>query len=469
MPVWVQNLGISLYGYLWSRERLGGAFPLYVEGFTSRESWGAERFEVHLRDQLRKVLAHSLAEVPYYAKVWRELGVEASDLGHFQLADLARLPPTPKQALRHTPGEFIARDVALRRRLRRYYSSGTTGTPVTVFCTVDGHRQFRAAREARSFRWAGVSMLSPRAMIGGRLVVPKAMARPPFHRYNRAEQQVYFSAYHLSPATAPEYVAALNHHQPRVFTGYAWSYFLLARMMLEQGLNLNYQPAALVLSSERLTEPMKTVMYEAFHARAYEEYGCVEDCVLATECEAGRLHVSPDFGIVEIVDDQNRALPPGVEGRILCTSLLNEAQPLVRYDIGDIGAWSNEICPCGRALLPVLKEIVGRLEDVVTGPDGRQMVRFHGIFIDLPHVLEGQVVQETSRRFSVRVVIRPGFGEAEARQIRDRMSRRLGDVDVNVEPVPAIPRTDKGKFRAVISKLDSAEHSQNERRRLGPR
>ena len=43
----------------------------------------------------------------------------------------------------------------------------------------------------------------------------------------------------------------------------------------------------------------------------------------------------------------------------------------------------------------MLKEIVGRLEDVVVGPDGRRMVRFHGIFVGLPNVTEGQVVQRT--------------------------------------------------------------------------
>ena len=50
-------------------------------------------------------------------------------------------------------------------------------------------------------------------------------------------------------------------------------------------------------------------------------------------------------------------VPPGVEGRILCTSMLSEVRPLIRYEIGDLGAWASEPCPCGRAHLPVLKEI----------------------------------------------------------------------------------------------------------------
>src|SRR5690606_19221615 len=155
----------------------------------------------------------------------------------------------------------------------------------------------------------------------GRMVVPKAGGRAPFHRYNFAEEQVYFSAYHIAPAHVCEYVKGFNQHRPRLLTGYANSYFLLARMMNEQGITLDYEPDAIVLCSEKLTARMKAEIHRAFRARAFEEYGAVENCVLATECEHGSLHVSPDFGVLEIVDENNRPVPPGVEGKLLCTGL----------------------------------------------------------------------------------------------------------------------------------------------------
>ena len=154
---------------------------------------------------------------------------------------------------------------------------------------------------------------------------------------------------------------------------------------------------------------MRIVIQETWGCRVFEEYGSVENCGLATECEHGNLHVSPDFGIIEIVDREGMPVPPGVEGKILCTGLLNDAQFVVRYEIGDMGIWSPEKCPCRRDHLPVLKEVTGRLENVVIGRDGRAMVRFHGIFVGLPYVLEGQVVQEEVDRFIVRSCGRKGF------------------------------------------------------------
>jgi phenylacetate-CoA ligase len=104
--------------------------------------------------------------------------------------------------------------------------------------------------------------------------------------------------------------------------------------------------------------------------------------------------------------------------------------------------------------MPVIKEVVGRIEDVVTGPDGRQLVRFHGIFVDQPHVVEGQIIQESLHQFTVKVVPAAGFGAEDVQDIRQRMLQRLGaDVQIVVETVSEIERTPSGKFRAVISKV----------------
>ena len=226
-------------------------------------------------------------------------------------------------------------------------------------------------------------------MIGGRLVVPSADSAPPYYRYNWPERQVYFSAFHISPDRVRDYLEGFHRYRPTVLTGYAHSYYALARMMLDQGLRLDYGPVGLVLSSEKLAQEMKGVIQQAFRARPYEEYGAVEQCVLATECEFGNLHINSDFGIVEILDEKDMSVPAGLQGRIVCTALLSETQPLIRYDIGDIGMLSAAGCACGRDQLPVLQEVAGRVEAVIVGRDGRQTDRLHGLFIDLPHVLEG--------------------------------------------------------------------------------
>jgi phenylacetate-CoA ligase len=165
----------------------------------------------------------------------------------------------------------------------------------------------------------------------------------------------------------------------------------------------------------------------------------------------GKLHVSPDAGIVEILRPDGTNCAPGEAGEVVATCLMRNFQPLVRFRLGDLAAWDPELCSCGRQM-PILKEVIGRVEDVVTGPDGRQMVRFHGIFVNQAQVVEGQIIQEDLRRIRVKIVPSNGFGDADARDIVARVQQRLGcEVEVIVEVVERIPRTKAGKFKAVIS------------------
>jgi len=68
-------------------------------------------------------------------------------------------------------------------------------------------------------------------------------------------------------------------------------------MILEQGLRVP-PLTAVVTTSEKLTPRMRDVMQKAYGCRVYEEYSTVENALFASECERGRLHVSPDVGVV---------------------------------------------------------------------------------------------------------------------------------------------------------------------------
>jgi len=253
------------------------------------------------------------------------------------------------------------------------------------------------------------------------------------------------------------YLEGFNRYKPQLLTGYAHSYYSLANLLIEKNRCLDYAPRALVLCAEKLTKAMKDVIYQVFHARAYEEYGSVENCALATECKYGSLHVNPDFGIVEIVDEKNMPVAAGETGRIVCTGLLNQSQPLIRYEVGDLGSWSTNRCPCQRDQMPVLQEVVGRIEDVVYGLNGQQMSRFHAVFLDLPAIREAQVIQETLNVIRVKVVVRGRLSAEDQSIICQRLRHQLGAVQIEVDRVDSLERTKRGKVKTVISHLTAAQ------------
>jgi phenylacetate-CoA ligase len=452
-----QNALLSMYGLIYKHRRLGTHFRPFVEEFRKRDRWSNSLMQAYLDENLRRILLHAWDEVPYYKDRWYSSGLSRHRLAHFQLQDLNCLPVTPKADLRLKPLSFIASAAARHRRPLREMTSGSTGEPVVVTSTPELQQAFLAAREERSFGWAGTSILRPRATIGGRRVVPRANSRGPYYRYNWAERQCYFSAFHISPSHVADYVEGLNRYRPQVLTGYSSSYCSLARMMLANNLKLDYRPDALVLWADQLTPGMKVVIQEAFGARPYEEYSSAENAVLATECEHGSLHVSSDFGIVEILNDEDQPVPPGKPGRIICTSLLNNVQPLIRYDIGDFASWSERPCRCGRDHLPVLGGLVGRLEDTIVGPDGREVVRIFAN-LNLRNVIASQIVQERLNLLRVKVIPTNDFCKQDELLIQETIAaRRLGDVQVEVECVSELERTERGKIRRVICRLTPEE------------
>ncbi len=95
------------------------------------------------------------------------------------------------------------------------------------------------------------------------------------------------------------------------------------------------------------------------------------------------------------------------------------------------------------------------MEDKVVGPDGREMVRFHGVFVELPHIISAQVIQEERDRIHVDVVADAKFGSAEEQMIADRVRSQLGDVRVTVDRVSELSRNASGKVPAVISNIGS--------------
>jgi phenylacetate-CoA ligase len=214
---------------------------------------------------------------------------------------------------------------------------------------------------------------------------------------------------------------------------------------------------AVITTSEKVTAEMRRVMQRAYGCRVYEEYSTVENALFVSECPHGRLHSSPDVAHVEILRPDGTPCDPGEAGEVVTTNLSRVYQSMIRFRLGDVAAWDPEPCPCGRAM-PVMREVLGRIEDVVVRPDGRRLVRFHGIFVDQPHVREGQIVQETLSRIRVNIVPVDGFGERDRADIARRIRQRLGDdVEVIVAPVADIPRTRAGKFKAVVSLLNDAE------------
>ncbi len=448
-PLVVQNLMVSTYGYAWKKRRFGGIFEAELIQAKERESFSVEQWNSYQQQQLNKTLLHAFNNVPFYKKHFTDAGFKESEIAKIDLSTLQNLPVLSKEMLRAN-GETLLLAHQREKNGSFFASSGSTGTPTKILYSHAMHQRWSALFEARIRHWAGVDRFTSRGMIGGRRVLPDAANNPPFYRYNCFEKQLYFSAYHISKTNAANYVYGINKYGVQYMTGYAMSNFFLARFIVENNLQVN-PLKAVVTSSEKLTPEMRQMFSKAYNCKTLDGWSGVESCALVSECEHGSLHISPDAGIIELLNDNLQPVGFNEVGNVYCTGFLNYDQPLIRYAIGDSMVLSDKNCSCKRAM-PVIKEIAGRVEDVVIGNDGREMVRFHGVFNGLSTVAQAQVIQNTIGEILIKIVpVSSSVSDEEKQLMKDRIISQLGDMKIEFEEVNHIALTANGKFKAVVS------------------
>ncbi len=453
LPSPAKNFISSRHGARLMRLRYGEIFRHELPRFAERETWSTEQWRKWQTDRLQSLLQRAVQRVPYYRRL--------HDGGEFPIEqvttpdDLTCLPILDKEPLREAPQDFLADDCN-SAEMYPERTSGTTGKPLTLWWSPETHQTWYACFERRVRNWAGVQLGDRWATLGGQLIVPQHRERPPFWVWNASGSQLYMSSYHLRDDFLDAYLDEIVRRRIDYIFGYASSLDALATHALHRGRSdVRFKVA--ISNAEPFFEHQRRRIERAFDCPTRDTYAPAELTIAAFECEAGTMHLSPDVGITEVVDDHGHLLPPGETGHLVVTGLLNQDQILIRYRQGDRGALSTgeEPCSCGRTM-PVLASIEGRADDVLITPDGRKIGRLDPIFKDAIRIREAQIIQERLDRVVVKVVAADHYDESDAAAIRNGIRDRMGAIDVEIVVVDHLPRTPAGKLRAVINQ---AHHS----------
>ncbi len=396
-----------------------------------------ERRQVRLRT---KAVLRAWDRIPFYRKLWSGAGLKRRDLA--DPAGFASLPPVTKEDLQRSLSEMTDPRADLGRA-DLVTTGGTTGQPVGLW----QDREVLWWEEAfvwRHWRWFGVAF-------GDRAAVCRGI-RPPNGGAIGLDPRLglVLSGFDLSWRSAAGYLEALARHRPAFLRGYPSTLLLLARRALADGVAFEGIKAVFT-SSELLVPSARETIGRAFRAPVSDLYGHAERAVAAGECPAGRLHVFPEYGFLEI--DAGGA---GRQGEILATSFRNRATVLVRYRTGDAGRLTGEECPCGRAM-PVLAIEQGRAQDFLVTPEGRLVsataINFHSRVFD--GIERFRFVQDDPRSVVFEYAPLPGAPPPDEPAIEADLRAKLGtSLALRFERRDAIPPASSGKHRFIISSLD---------------
>ncbi len=401
--------------------------------------------------RLQQILTFASQYVPFYMKLFTLKKWTPQDF--CTLSDLEKLPIITKDILKSAPEDFIPEGSDVQIAYKSRHTGGSTGEPLAYRVANDSFGIWWAA----TFRvWQGTGyafgdrMLTlAGASLNNRQGPAIAQGIYNFLRNNQA-----IAVGQLDETDLHKIVAQLNTIRPSILYGYPSILYLLARHIVNQSIDV--QPINRVItSSEMLFPGQRKFIEQAFHAPVYDVYGCPEVSLVSGECENHRgLHYAMEICLVEVLDDINARVPMGKTGRLVATNLANRAMCLIRYDTGDIGAVSDEMCRCGRGLLKI-KNLEGRSRDLIYTPDKKII---HGVAINhliytYPWVDRYQIIQLTSHDLKLNLGVSKAIIPAAVEQLRSQLAE-CTSMHVTVAINEPFIETNGKKNRLIISKVD---------------
>lgn len=358
----------------------------------------------------------------------------------------------------------MAADREGKRFLNRYWvtaTSDSTGHP-GVFLFNHDEWAVVVATLGRAHEWAGVPMtLSHRMKMAS---VASLNTGSPWHmgaQVANTFQSPWMRAWMPTlsfDAAQPlaEMVEQLNAWQPEMLAGYASMMRILADEQLAGRLRIH--PHMIIPGSEVLTDETRRRIEVAWGHAPFNAYGATEGGggLAAETSEHAGLYLFEDNVIFEVVDDQDRPVPPGEYGdKVLITTLFSRTQPLIRYELSDslrLATGSGN----GRLPFARIDGIQGRTEDIVRLPGmSGEVVAVHPITFH--HVLDSlpasgwQVVQEAD---GLRVLLSGAANGSNDAMLAEALRRNLtarhvAPPRITIEHVDVIPKNATGKAPPV--------------------
>jgi phenylacetate-CoA ligase len=414
--------------------------------------WSRDELLAYQLQSLSRLLDHAYANVPYYREVFDDRGLVPEDIQ--TLDDLTLLPFLTREDLQNNLPALKARNYP-DSAFEYVTTGGSTGIPVGFYYEKGVSR----ARE-----WAFMKTQWDRVgyRFGDRCVVLRGyiVGTPRTGVYWKKTlfgRWLLMSSHHMTEETLPSYIEQIRRFKPRFIQSYPSTAVMLARFMVDHGVDPFPTVKAILCGSENLYPWQRTLLTEAFGCRVFSWYGNSEQTVLAGECEESTsYHIFPEYGIVELIGrDGNPVSGPGEMGEVVATNLTNYVCPLIRYRTSDVATSGDGPCTCGRAY-PLLETVEGRLHEFIVTKNGRLIsmtaVNMHSDVFD--NVIQFQFYQKQEGEVLMRIVKKPGYTNQDTERILQELGKKFdGDVDVTIRFVGKIPRTRRGKYQFLIQDL----------------
>ncbi len=397
------------------------------------------------------ILKEAYNNVSYYNKEYKNIYSKVNDIN-----DIKSLPFISKEIIRKISYNDIINNKYNKNELLARQTSGSTGIPLTVYASKNSS-MIDSAVWQRSFDRRGIR-LSDRIVT---LKTPRDFPKNKKLFEKIGEKIGIINRSYISIFEEPKIqLKKIEDYKPDVIKGYPSVLSILADELKNKTYNIN--PKMILTSAELLDASTRKKISKVFGTEIYDNYSSEEWGLIAWECkEHMGYHINLDNIYLELVDKKGEVVDLNEMGEIVCTTLSNDAMPLIRYKMKDYALMLEDKCSCG-INLPLFKVIEGRYDDFLIDNNGNFVSpRLVSDILEEPFnnytgINQYQIIQENPNKLIINL-------ETNSQYIDDiniyaksenLLKNILGNnLEVNFRTVDRIESDKTGKLRKIISKV----------------
>lgn len=405
-------------------------------------------YDNYISSKKTEILNYHIAHTPYYKSI-----VGTIDLMNWQAIPVLTKAHLQLPISKRLSNEFSQKSVYINK------TSGSSGHPFT-FAKDKWCHALTWAVIADRFSWFNINFNSSKqARFYGIPLDKIAYFKERFK--DVLSHRTRFSIFDLSDDVFDDVIKRFKKKKFEYINGYTSAIVQFAKYLHRNNINLKEICPSMkvcVVTSEMLFDNDRALMENQFGIPVINEYGASELDIIAFENIEGQWIVNSETLFVEILDEFNKPVANGEEGRIIITSLYNKAHPFIRYDIGDIGTLSE----ASTLKQPILKKLTGRTNDIVILPSGKKAAGLTFYYItksiieDDGNVKEFIIEQLAIDQFVIKYVSDVPLLPNQQDHIISEVKHYLeSNIKVTFDRCEKLKRSSSGKLKQFTSHLAS--------------
>ena len=376
-----------------------------------------------------KIFRKAYTKSSFYHKLYTEAGIKLEDIKC--LGDISKLPVVTKDMILHQSDALLTTS---KWKLLKNRTSGTTGTPLTVF------EDWKSIWKEQAYFYCyrkrcGYIYGQPLVSLRGNLGKKDTMM------YVHISNTLYLSSYNINEQTVGAYYKGIEKRSPQAIEGYPSSLYNLALLLKDKGLYCNI-PVCFT-SSENLLDFQRQLIEERFQTKIFDHYGTTERTIRISESiKHDGYFEDPGYSINEYLKD-----------RVVSTSLINSVFPLIRYQSSDVVILKENT----KDERVSIDRIQGRSGNCIKGKDGSiyNNAALTFILTYSHNIRYAQFIQKKNGKVLLNIVPEAVFSSQNLDELKQMIDLKIGlsnlELEINLIKEQDLIYTTRNKYSYIIS------------------